>query len=82
MDLDLHIYPTVPLILALLYVLYARSIATWRARSRGRPLPPGPPGLPLVGNLFNIPGERAWLDFQDLSAQYGEANNSSRAIHG
>ncbi|PIL29142.1 cytochrome P450 [Ganoderma sinense ZZ0214-1] len=72
MDFDLHVYPTVSLILVLLYVLYVRSIATWRARSGGRPLPPGPPGLPLVGNLFNIPGDRAWLDFQELSAQYGD----------
>ncbi|KAI1792474.1 cytochrome P450 [Ganoderma leucocontextum] len=72
MDFSLHIYPTVPLILVLLYVLYVRSIVKWRARSRGRPFPPGPPSLPLVGNMFNIPSDRAWVDFQELAAQYGD----------
>ncbi|KAI1782833.1 cytochrome P450 [Ganoderma leucocontextum] len=72
MDFSLHIYPTVSLVLGLLCVLYVRSIAKWRARSRGRPLPPGPPSLPVVGNLFNIPGDRAWFAFRDLAAQYGD----------
>ncbi|KAI1792480.1 O-methylsterigmatocystin oxidoreductase [Ganoderma leucocontextum] len=72
MDFSLHIYPIVPWILALLSVLYVRSLAKWRARSRGRPFPPGPPSLPVVGNLFNTPGDRAWCAFQDLAAQYGD----------
>ena len=72
MGFSLHMYPTVPLNLVLVYVLYVRSVAKWRARSRGRPFPPGPPALPLVGNMFNTPGDRAWLDFHELAAQYGE----------
>ncbi len=74
MVIGLYIYPTVSLILAVLYVLYVRSIVKWRARSRGRPFPPGPPTLPLVGNMFNIPGDRAWLDFRELTVQYGQSN--------
>ncbi|KAM5532989.1 hypothetical protein V8D89_013331 [Ganoderma adspersum] len=72
MDFSPHLYRTVPLGLVLLCVLYVRSIVRWRARSRGRPLPPGPPSLPVVGNLFNIPGEKAWFAFRDLAAQYGD----------
>ena len=68
-----HIYPVVPLVLAFFTVLYVRSVAKWRARSRGRPFPPGPPSLPVVGNLFNTPGDKAWYAFHDLTAQYGES---------
>lgn len=31
-------------------------------------LPPGPMGLPLVGNVFDMPSEKEWLTF----AQWGE----------
>ena len=52
--------------------LSLRSIRSWKARARGRPLPPGPRFLPIVGNLFNIPKSKAWLAFEDLSKQYGQ----------
>ncbi|KAF8803765.1 cytochrome P450 [Phlegmacium glaucopus] len=35
---------------------------------RRTPLPPGPKGLPLVGNLLDMPVEREWLTF----ARWGE----------
>jgi hypothetical protein len=39
---------------------------------RGRlPYPPGPPPLPLIGNLFNIPKEFSWLSYTQLSRNYG-----------
>ena len=82
MDYNLHIYPTIPLGLVLLCVLYVHSIVRWRARSRGRHLPPGPPALPMVGNLFNIPGDRAWFAFRDLTVQYGEHSNIDRVVGG
>ncbi|KAF8897014.1 cytochrome P450 [Mucidula mucida] len=37
---------------------------------RARPLPPGPKGLPLVGNLFNFPAVEEWIVFKDLGEQY------------
>ena len=80
MEISPHLYRTLPLGLILLCVLYVRSIVRWRARSRGRPLPPGPPSLPVVGNLFNIPGERAWFAFRDLTTQYGESSSSFHRV--
>ncbi|KAI0699915.1 cytochrome P450 [Cerioporus squamosus] len=38
---------------------------------RRLPLPPGPPALPVVGNLFNIPRTTPWVGYRDLSKKYG-----------
>lgn len=34
-------------------------------------LPPGPKGLPGVGNLYNAPKVFEWLVYQDWARQYG-----------
>lgn len=36
-------------------------------------LPPGPLGLPLVGNIFDMPSEQEWLTFAKWGEQYGNA---------
>ncbi|KAH9889918.1 cytochrome P450 [Cubamyces lactineus] len=56
--------------LAILAV-YLRSTMKWRARARGRPLPPGPPRLPIIGNMLVMPKWKPWLGFRDLSQKYG-----------
>lgn len=58
-------------IVSLLF-LYIRSLAQWRARTRGLPFPPGPKPLPIVGNLFDMPKTYPWVAYRDLCAQYGE----------
>jgi hypothetical protein len=35
------------------------------------PHPPGPQGLPLVGNLQDMPTKFEWLTYQQLSKEYG-----------
>lgn len=34
--------------------------------------PPGPPGLPLVGNIFDVPTQNAWLRYHELRLLYSK----------
>ncbi|EIW59412.1 CyP450 monooxygenase [Trametes versicolor FP-101664 SS1] len=69
-------FPSLTLLaLGLTYLLvarYIRSVLSWKARSRGRPLPPGPTPLPIVGNIFSAPKTKAWEAYRDMSQTYGD----------
>ena len=40
---------------------------------KGLPLPPGPKGYPLVGNLFDMPSDRPWVVFDEWRKTYGKS---------
>ncbi|KAJ7078025.1 cytochrome P450 [Mycena belliarum] len=44
----------------------------WVLRNRKPPLPPGPRGLPLVGNIFDAPIGEIWLQFAKLGDVWGD----------
>lgn len=39
---------------------------------RGTKLPPGPKGLPIVGNVLDMPKENAWLTYANWAATFGD----------
>ena len=52
------------------------AVTVWhqvRARKtrHGFPFPPGPPGLPLLGNLFDMPKANEWIAYRDMSRKHG-----------
>ena len=52
------------------FIIALYTIRGYRRR-RGLPYPPGPPGLPLIGNFFDIPSTFPWLAYTDYSKKYG-----------
>ena len=46
-------------------------------RRRKLPLPPGPPGLPLIGNALDVPAEESWWKYKEWSGQYGQCYSHS-----
>ena len=67
-----------------LVVSYALSRERWRKRSRGLPLPPGPKGLPFIGNVADLQRPEVWKAHRELCNTYGERSigpSLFRAIH-
>ncbi|KAF7330076.1 OrdA protein [Mycena kentingensis (nom. inval.)] len=52
---------------ALSFLLIARLLRKPRAAG----LPPGPPGLPILGNVLDMPSVTEWLTFSKWGAKYG-----------
>jgi Cytochrome P450 len=54
-------------------VLFALTyISTRRKAPKGFRLPPGPKGLPILGNVLDIPPSRPEKKFLEWSKEYGE----------
>ena len=68
----LYVLPVVALAAVVVY----RKLMGWR-RSRRLPLPPGPKGYPIIGNVLDIPrGLPLWEGTLALGRQYGESTGS------
>jgi hypothetical protein len=50
----------------IVYSLFSRH-----TRSQS-PLPPGPKGLPLIGNVLDIPSKYPWEKYMAWSKEFGE----------
>ena len=47
----------------------ARILYTWRKKS-GRTLPPGPKGLPVLGNVMDIPQSHEWITYETWGKEF------------
>ena len=55
-----------PILLAMVII-----VVGLRKRKRYLPLPPGPKGLPLIGNFFDMPSMYEWEKYMEWARQYG-----------
>ena len=47
-------------------------------RRSGLPYPPGPPSWPIIGNYLDIPTEKPWVTYTDMSKKYGRCHTYCR----
>ncbi|RPD62677.1 cytochrome P450 [Lentinus tigrinus ALCF2SS1-7] len=59
-------------LLCYLVIAYVVRLIRWRARSHGRPLPPGPRGIPILGNVVYMRQPEMWRAHQRLCKAYGD----------
>ena len=56
-----------------LSVMLFRQLKKGRdSNPNGLPLPPGPRGYPLIGNLFDMPVHKPWLIYDEWRRTYGK----------
>lgn len=54
------------------FIWGVKTLAEKRKRNpRGLPTPPGPRGLPVLGNLFQLPQSEQWKVYDEWSREYG-----------
>ena len=71
--LEVYPYQTVA-VLFFGYMLFRHwQLRKGRSNPRRLPLPPGPKGYPLIGSLFDLPVDKAWLVYEEWSKTYGES---------
>ncbi|KAK0501166.1 cytochrome P450 [Armillaria luteobubalina] len=62
-------------------IAFVGLILAWylfRKSSRSTaPFPPGPRGLPFIGNLLDMPSEKEWLTFAEWGGKYGDITSVS-----
>ena len=57
--------------LGFLFIAWLLPKMRAKRHKRQNEVPPGPTGLPVVGNLFDIPTEKAWIKYTEWGKKYG-----------
>lgn len=78
--MDLHALASIgvrdPLVL---FFLFSAIVLALRFLRRRRvPLPPGPKGLPVVGNILDLPNKDEYRVYADWSRRYGKSTRELR----
>ncbi|KAK0436558.1 cytochrome P450 [Armillaria borealis] len=68
--------PVIYLSITLVGLLFAWHLFRRTRRSTAQ-FPPGPRGLPLIGNLLDMPSQKEWLTFAKWGERYGDITSVS-----
>ncbi len=52
----------------------------WYRTSKNLPLPPGPKGWPLIGNLLDMPSHSEWVTYHKWSKELGTGTLDKEAL--
>ena len=66
--------PSVVDTLAISLLLYLLVKLRDHRKRKGLPYPPGPSSWPIIGNFFDIPKDKPWIGYTDLSKKYGRCD--------
>ncbi|KAI0669479.1 cytochrome P450 [Trametes maxima] len=72
LELGLVSLSNLPLVICASIAAFFVLRALWTRKVASAPLPPGPRGIPFLGNLFDIPRQSAWKTFSAWSKEYGD----------
>jgi cytochrome P450 len=64
-------WPSSTLLYSVVGVVLASGVLSQFLTKPARPLPPGPPRLPLIGNLHQAPRLNPWRTYQEWTKKYG-----------
>ena len=70
----------VALLFGCIYFILQKLKKGKKSNPRGLPLPPGPKGYPLIGNLFDFPTANPWLIYEKWCKTYGKHSRRLSSI--
>jgi hypothetical protein len=71
--LETHLYQTGAALFFVSILLFRQLKKSKSSNPNGLPLPTGPKGYPLIGNLFDMPIDKPWLVYEEWCKTYGKS---------